>query len=335
MIKEAIDKVVRRIDLTRDEMTQIFEEIMGGVATPVQIGAFITALRMKGETVDEITAAAKVMRQKALTISLGEDEDVIDTCGTGGDVSGTFNISTAVVFVLAGCGVKVAKHGNRSVSSACGSADVLEELGVKIDLAPERVKECIKKLGIGFMFAPLFHGAMKFAVEPRKQIGIRTIFNILGPLSNPAAATHQVLGVFNGAFAPSMAKVLGNLGAKAAMIVHSEDGLDEISICAKTRVTELKNNRVRSYYVQPKDFGLPKAESSAIKGGTKQENARIILDILRGEKGPRRDIVLANASAALVVLGKAKNFKEGVNIAAYSIDTKKALEKLELLRQER
>lgn len=335
MIKEAIDKVVRCIDLTQEEMTQVFEEIMTGSATPIQIGAFITALRMKGETVNEITAAAKVMRQKAINISLGEEEDIIDTCGTGGDVSNTFNISTATAFVVAGCGIKVAKHGNRSVSSQCGSADVLEELGVKIDLPPDRVKECIKRIGIGFMFAPLFHGAMKFAAGPRKEIGIRTIFNILGPLSNPASATHQILGVFREEITEVMAKVLDNLGVKGAMIVHSDDGLDEISIASRTKITELKSSKIKTYYIQPKDFGLKKADLSLIRGGTKEENAKIILGVLNGQKGPQRDVVLMNASAALVVAGKARNFKEGTEIAAESIDGKRALEKLELLRLER
>lgn len=254
MIREAIAKVVKKIDLTPIEMSQVFGEIFDGSATPIQIGAFITALSMKGETVDEITAAVTVMRQKAANISLGEKEDIIDTCGTGGDSSNTFNISTAVAFVVAGCGIKVAKHGNRSVSSQCGSADVLEELGVKIDLPPERVKECIRKIGIGFMFAPIFHGAMKFAAEPRKQIGIRTIFNILGPLSNPATATHQIMGVFRPDFTEVMARVLANLGVKGAMIVHSEDGLDEISISARTKITELKNKKIRTYSIHPKNF---------------------------------------------------------------------------------
>ncbi|NQU74627.1 MAG: anthranilate phosphoribosyltransferase [Candidatus Omnitrophica bacterium] len=335
MIKEAIDKVVRKIDLTQDEMTQVFEEIMTGNATPIQIGAFIVALRMKGETVDEITAAAKVMRAKASGISLGNGVDVVDTCGTGGDVSHTFNISTATAFVLAGCGVKVAKHGNRSVSSKCGSADVLEELGVKIDLSPDRVKACIEKIGIGFMFAPIFHSAMKHAVAPRKEIGIRTIFNILGPLSNPASATHQILGTFKPEITETLAGVLLNLGIKAAMVVHSEDGLDEISISAKTKITELKNKAVKSYTVEPKDFGLTIQDISKIKGGTKGENAKITLGLLEGQKGPARDIVLMNAGAALVVLGKAKDFKDGVKLAEEAIDSKKALKKLGLLKQEK
>lgn len=335
MIKEAIDKVVRKIDLNQEEMSKVFEEIMEGVATPIQIAAFITALRMKGETVEEITAAARVMRGKALNISLGEQEDIIDTCGTGGDVSNTFNISTAVAFVVAGCGIKVAKHGNRSVSSQCGSADVLEELGVKIDLPPEKVKECIKRIGIGFMFAPVFHGAMKFAAEPRKQIGIRTIFNILGPLSNPAKATHQILGVFKPEITETMARVLSNLGVKAAMVVHSDDGLDEISLGSKTKITELKAKKIRTYYVQPKNFGLKRVDCSFIKGGTKKENAQIILDILNGQKGPQRDIVLVNASAALLVAGEARSFKDGVRFAEESIDSRRALEKLELLRLEK
>jgi len=335
MIREAIDKVVRRIDLGQGEMAAVFEEIMSGEATPVQIAAFITALRMKGETVDEITAAAKVMRKKAAAISFGEKEDLIDTCGTGGDSSNTFNISTAAAFVVAGCGIKVAKHGNRSVSSQCGSADVLEELGVKIDLPPEKVKRCIKKIGIGFMFAPVFHGAMKFAAAPRKEIGIRTIFNILGPLSNPAGAAYQIMGVFKPELTETMAKVLANLGARAAMIVHSEDGLDEISISGKTKITEYKNRKIRSYHVQPKNFGLKRANLYSVRGGDKKANARIILDILSGKRGPQADIVLMNAGAALVLMDKAKDFRDGVKLAGEAIDSGRALEKLKLLKLEK
>lgn len=332
MIREAIGKVVRSIDLGQGEMAGVFEEIMSGEATPVQIAAFITALRMKGETVDEITAAARVMRKKAAAISLGENEDLIDTCGTGGDSSNTFNISTAAAFVVAGCGVKVAKHGNRSVSSRCGSADVLEELGVKIDLPPVKVKRCIKKIGIGFMFAPVFHGAMKFAAAPRKEIGIRTIFNILGPLSNPASAAFQIMGVFKPELTETMAKALANLGARAAMIVNSEDGLDEISISGKTKITEYKNKKIRSYYVQPKNFGLKRAALKSVRGGDKKANARIILDILNGKRGPQADIVLMNASAALVLMDEARDFRDGVRIACEAVDSGKALEKLKLLK---
>ncbi len=335
MIREAIGKVVRKIDLGQGEMASVFEEIMSGEATPVQIAAFITALRMKGETVDEITAAAKVMRKKAAAISLGEKEDLIDTCGTGGDSSNTFNISTAAAFVVAGCGIKVAKHGNRSVSSRCGSADVLEELGVKIDLPPEKVKRCIKKIGIGFMFAPVFHGAMKFAAAPRKEIGIRTIFNILGPLSNPAGAAYQIMGVFKPELTETMAKALANLGARAAMIVHSEDGLDEISISGKTKITEYKNKKFRSYYVQPKNFGLKRTGLYSVKGGDRKANARIILDILNGKRGPQADIVLMNASAALVLMDEARDFRDGVRIAREAIDSGRALEKLKLLKLEK
>jgi anthranilate phosphoribosyltransferase len=334
MIKEAIGKVVRGIDLGQAEMADVFQEIMGGGATPAQIGAFITALRMKGETVDEITAAARVMRKKASSISLGEKEDLIDTCGTGGDSSNTFNISTAAAFVVAGCGIKVAKHGNRSVSSRCGSADVLEELGVRIDLPPARVKRCIMKIGIGFMFAPVFHGAMKFAAGPRKEIGIRTIFNILGPLSNPAGAAYQIMGVFKPELAETMARVLANLGARAAMVVHSEDGLDEISINGKTKITEYKNRKFRSYHVQPKNFGLRRANLHSIKGGDKKANAKVILEVLRGKRSPQADVVLMNAGAALVLMDEARDFKDGVRIAQEAIDSGRALEKLELLKLE-
>ncbi|MEI8176793.1 MAG: anthranilate phosphoribosyltransferase [Candidatus Omnitrophota bacterium] len=244
-----------------------------------------------------------------------------------------FNISTAAAFVLAGCGVRVAKHGNRAVSSRCGSADVLEELGVKIDLQPDQVRSSIQQIGIGFMFAPVFHAAMRHAALPRTEIGIRTIFNILGPLSNPANATHQIVGVFNPAITELLARVLANLGVQGAMVVHSEDGLDELSLSAKSKVTELKNGRIRTYAVQPKNFGLKRVDIARIRGGERLENARIILDILQGKQGPARDVVLMNASAALVVLEEARDFKDGVRIAAASIDSKAALQKLEMLRQ--
>jgi anthranilate phosphoribosyltransferase len=341
-IKEAISKVVCGENLTEDEMHSVFNEIMSGEATPSQIGSFITALRMKGETVDEITGAAKVMREKALKVKISgkalsdtfeedvrdQGEMILDTCGTGGTGINTFNISTTVAFVLAGCGVKVAKHGNRSASSRCGSADVLEALGVKIDVPVTLTEKCIDTINVGFMFAPLFHGAMKYAVTPRKEIGVRTIFNILGPLSNPASATSQVMGVFDGELTEVLATVLGRLGVSRAYVVHGEDKLDEVTITAKTKVSELKDGKVKNYHIGPGDFGVEKASLEDLKGGDAEANAKIVRSVLSGEKGPKRDIVLANASVGLVAVGKAKNFKEGALIAAEAIDSGGANEKL-------
>ena len=328
-IKEATAKVVCFENLTERQMRSVFGEIMSGKATSSQIGAFITALRMKGETVDEITGAARVMREKATRIKVRGT--VLDTCGTGGTGIKRFNISTTVAFVLAGCGVKVTKNGNRAASSHCGSADVLEQLGVKLDVSAKVTEKCLKNIGIGFLFAPLFHGAMKHAAGPRKEIGIRTIFNILGPLCNPASATCQVLGVFDERLTEPMAKVLKNLGTKRAFVVHGMDNLDEVTIAGKTKITELHNGRIRSYHVNPKTFGVKNAALKDIKGGSAKENAGIIKSILTGEIGPRRDVVLINSSVALMAAGKAKSFKEGVKLAAISIDSAQALEKLEKL----
>lgn len=343
-IKQAIEKVVRREDLKEKEAREVFELIMTGGATPAQIGALIAALRMKGETASEITGAARVMREKALKLNAGasavdidrddiniDEETILDTCGTGGTGTNTFNISTTVAFVVAGCGVKVAKHGNRSASSMCGSADVLEELGVKLDVPAEKTEKCIREIGIGFMYAPLFHGAMKYAVAPRKEIGIRTIFNLLGPLCNPAAATCQVLGVYDPSLTEKIAKVLKNLGSQRAFVVHGMDTLDEITITGRTRVSELKSGRIRSYFVSPSDFGVKKASPKSIKGGGAKDNAVIIGKVLKGEKGPRRDIVLMNSSVALMAAGKAKSFRSGMDLAAVSIDSRKAIDKLERL----
>ncbi len=343
-IRQAIEKAARWENLTERETRDAFDQIMTGGATPAQIGAFATALRMKGETVEEITGAAKVMREKALKIKIGgravgidrddiniDEETILDTCGTGGTGTNTFNISTTVAFVVAGAGVKVAKHGNRSASSMCGSADVLEALGVKLDVPIEVTEKCIREIGIGFIYAPLFHGAMKYAVAPRKEIGIRTIFNLLGPLCNPVSANCQVLGVYEEYLTTVIARVLRNLGSKRAFVVHGRDALDEVTITGKTRVSELVNGRIKEYVVAPATFGLKKAKTEDIKGGDARENADIIMKVLLGEKGPRRDIVLANSSAALVAAGKARNFKEGVRIAAGSIDTGKAAEKLKML----
>ena len=328
-IKKAINKVAGLKDLTEKETRSVFNAIMGGKATPSQIGAFITALRMKGETVEEITGATKVMREKAVKIKA--KGTVLDTCGTGGSGLDTFNISTTSAFVIAGCGVKVAKHGNRSASSKCGSADVLEELGVKLNVPARVTDKCLKNINIGFMFAPLFHGAMKHAITPRKEIGIRTIFNILGPLSSPASATCQVLGVFKDELTDTMAKVLKKLGTRRAYVVHGSDGLDEVTITGKTKVSELKKGKVRSFYVTPKTFGMKKSSIRSIKGGTAKQNAKMVRDVLSGKKGPKRDIVLINASVGLMAAGKVKSLKEGVRVAARSIDSGQALKKLEQL----
>lgn len=327
MIREAISLIVQNINLSESEMAECMKEIMEGKATDAQVGSFLTALRIKGETIEEITAAAKIMREKATTINA--PKGVIDTCGTGGDMSHTFNISTATAIVVASIGIPIAKHGNRSVSSRSGSADVLEALGMKIDLPPDKVERCLKETGFGFLFAPLFHPAMKYAIGPRREIGIRTVFNILGPLSNPAGAKRQVLGVFADRLTEPLAQVLGNLGAEDVMVVHGEDGLDEITISNGTRISRFKDGKVDTFYVTPEDFGLERADVKELVGGDKDDNARILLQILRGEKGPKRDIVLINSAAALAVAGKVENFKEAVAIAAEAIDSSKAMKKLE------
>ena len=331
MIKEAISIIIQNISLSESEMAECMAEIMEGRATDAQIGAFLTALRIKGETIEEITAAARIMREKATKINA--PEGVIDTCGTGGDMSGTFNISTTTAIVVAASGVPVAKHGNRSVSSQSGSADVLEALGVNIELPPEKVEKCLFETNFGFLFAPLFHPAMKFAIGPRREIGIRTIFNILGPLTNPANAKRQILGVFADRLTEPLASVLGNLGAVDAMVVHGEDGLDEITVCDGTRVSRYKDGKVETSYITPEDFGFKKADCKDLAGGSKNENAGITISILNGEKGPKRDIVLMNSAAAIVVAGIAQDFKTAREIAEESIDSKKALQKLEEIKK--
>ncbi|OGC24364.1 anthranilate phosphoribosyltransferase [candidate division WOR-1 bacterium RIFOXYB2_FULL_42_35] len=331
MIKDAIKKIVERQDLTRQEAAETMDTIMKGEATPSQIAAFITALRMKGEAVDEITGCAEKMRQHAININ-PQSKNLVDTCGTGGDVSGTFNISTITALVAAGAGISIAKHGNRSVSSRCGSADLLEALGVKIDLEPNKVEQCINEVGMGFIFAPIFHQAMKFAMPTRKEIGIRTVFNILGPLTNPARANAQVLGVFHPNLTEMLAAVLGNLGVKQALVVHGMDGLDEISICDKTLVSQLKDGKVENYLIKPEDLGIKRAKREEILGGSVEENVEITYKILTGkEKGPKRDIVLVNAAAAIYVGGKSKDLKAGIKIASDSIESGAANKKLEEL----
>ncbi len=331
MIKEAINMLVNNINLSETEMAECMKEIMEGKATDSQIASFLTALRIKGETVDEITGAAKIMREKATRIKA--PEDVLDTCGTGGDMSHTFNISTTTAFVVAGAGVPVAKHGNRSVSSQSGSADVLEALGIKIDLQPEKVETCLFQTGFGFLFAPLFHPAMKYAISPRREIGIRTIFNILGPITNPAGAKRQILGVFSENLTDTLAQVLGNLGTLDAIIVHGEDGLDEVSISGKTKISRYKNGVVENFFIEPEDFGIWRSSIESIKGGKKDENALITLSILKGEKSPKREIVLLNSALAFIAAGKTEDLRTAYNLAAESIDSGKALKKLEEVKR--
>jgi anthranilate phosphoribosyltransferase len=329
MIKEAIKTLVSGKSLTMDEAASVMEEIMRGEATPAQFGAFVTALRLKGETVDEIVGLVRTMRAKATPVITSEP--VVDTCGTGGDGLGTFNISTAAAFVAAGAGLKVAKHGNRAMSSHCGSADVLEALGVKIDLNAEQVKRCLSEVGMGFMFAPVFHPAMKYAAAPRREIGIRTVFNIIGPLTNPAGARAQVLGVADELLVEKLALVLKGLGCHHALIVHGEDGLDEITITAKTQVSELKSGSITSYSISPEDFGLSRASLESLRGGTASENAALLRRILAGAPGPQRDVVIMNAGAVLLAGDRVKTLGEGVALAREVIDSGKALEKLEQL----
>jgi anthranilate phosphoribosyltransferase len=329
-IRQAIDKLVNRIDLSEAETIEVMNQIMTGEATPLQVAAFLTALRMKGETVDEITGAARVMREKAHRVNVGGNT-VLDTCGTGGDQKGTFNISTTSAFVLAGAGVRVAKHGNRSVSSQSGSADVLGALGVKVDAPKETVERCIAEIGIGFLFAPLLHEAMKYAVQPRRDIGIRTIFNILGPLTNPAMASHQLLGIYSGDLVAVIGRVLKNLGSVRAMVVHGLEGLDEISLCGPTQVAELRDGAVKEYTVEPEQFGLQRCRLEDLHGGNAEQSALIVRGVLDGKNGPARDVVLLNSGAALYVSGKASTIADGIRLAAESIDGAKARRKLEQL----
>ena len=331
MIREAIEKLIRGADLTQEEAAQVMEEIMTGEATPAQFGAFVIGLRLKGETVDEMTGLATVMRDKSLKVDFSGPS--VDTCGTGGDDLGTFNISTTAAFVVAGAGIAVAKHGNRAMTSKSGSADVLEKQGIKIDLGPEGVKRCMEEVGIGFMFAPRFHPAMKFAVQPRREIGVRTVFNILGPLTNPAGAEAQVLGVPTDSVGEKMVQVLQRLGSERAIVVHAEDGLDEISLNSNTSIWDLKDRSIKHYKIGPDDLGLASASLQSLAGGSVEENADTMTEVLRGSSGPRRDVVVANAAGGIVAGGKAADLREGVQAAQESIDSGRALEKLELLRE--
>ena len=327
MIREAIDALVVGRSLTMEQASQVMAEIMEGSVTPSQLAAFLVALRLKGETAQEIAGMARVMREKALRVSV--DGLLVDTCGTGGDGKGTFNVSTAAAIVAAGAGLRVAKHGNRAASGQCGSADVLEALGVKIDLGPQGVETCIREVGIGFMFAPAFHPAMKYAAPVRREIGIRTVFNILGPLTNPAGAQVQLLGVPQAALGERMAQVLGLLGSQRALVVHGEDGMDEISLTGPTKVWELKGGSVVSYTITPEEAGLSRVPLQALKGGTAQENAATLRRVLQGGVGPIRDVVLLNTAGVLLAAGKARDLRDGVRLAAQAIDSGAALEKLE------
>lgn len=328
MINKDIENIIAGQDLSEEEMIECMTQIMSGEVTDSQIASFLTALKVKGEAITEIVGGAKVLREKAEVVEL-QNYYTVDTCGTGGDKLGTFNISTTVTFIAAAAGITVVKHGNRSVSSKCGAADVLEALGVKIDITPEQVEACVKSINIGFFFAPTFHKAMRFVGKIRKELGFRTIFNILGPLVNPAHANAQVLGVFDGQLTEPMAEVLKNLGVERALVVHGLDGLDELSTTTDTKVTELKDGMITTYILQPESFGFERATISDIVGGNASDNAFIIQEILNGQKGFKRDIVLLNAAAALYVGRKVESLQEGITLAEEIIDSGKALEKLE------
>ena len=326
VIQDAIRSLVEAGTLTGGAAAAAMEEIMGGGATPAQIGAFLAALRVRGETAEVVAACSTVMQAHAEPVPVA---DVIDICGTGGDGIDTFNVSTAAAFVVAGAGARVAKHGNRAMTSACGSADVLEALGAKIELSPEGVAACIERAAFGFMFAPAFHPAMKFAAGPRREIGVRTVFNILGPLTNPAGAQAQVLGVAEASLAEKLAHVLARLGTKHALVVYGEDGLDEVSVSATTQVYEVRDRRVVTSTLHPDDVGLRTQPRDAVRGGSAEENAEALRHVLAGEAGPLRDFTLLNAAAALVAADLAPDFRAGLALAAKAIDSGAAREKLE------
>ena len=327
MIQDAIQILVDGESLSADQATAAMNEIMTGEATSAQVGSFLTALRIKGETVDEITGMARVMREKSLHVSV--EGDVVDTCGTGGDGSGSFNISTTAAFVVAGAGVAVAKHGNRAMSGSTGSADVLEALGVKIALSPESVARCLNEVGFGFMFAQGYHPSMRFAAGPRREIGIRTVFNILGPLTNPAGADRQVIGVADPSMADRMARVLGQLGSRKALVVHGSDGMDEITITGPSTVWQLENGEVTEFEVAPGDLGFPVSAAESIRATSAEHSARIARSVLAGESGPARDVVLLNAAAALVAADRSDSRAAGFELAARSIDSGDAQAKLD------
>lgn len=335
-IREAIARVVVEKDLTEAEMISVMNEIMGGQATDAQIGAFITALRMKGETIDEIVGAVRVMREKATFIDTGVDTSgdglLMDIVGTGGDGSGTFNVSTTTSFVVAAAGITVAKHGNRAISSSCGSADVLEALGVNLSLSPEKVSECIRTVGIGFLFAPMLHGAMKHAIGPRREIGIRSIFNILGPMTNPAGTNVQLTGVFDKKLTVTLAEVLLRLGMRRTLVVWGEGNMDEMTVTGTSHVADGHGNKVNSYTVEPEDVGLSRATLADIKGGADAaESAEMVREVLKGTAGAKLDMVLLNAGASLLAAGKVEDLRGGVELAREVVATGKPLEKLEQL----
>lgn len=332
MIREGIEKVVDGHNLTEAEAMAVMTEIMEGNATPAQIAAFIVGLRMKGETVEEITGCARVMRDKATFIRTPEGRVPVDTAGTGGDAAHTFNISTTAAFVAAGAGVIMAKHGNRAASSQCGSADLLEAVGIDIMLEPAGVEEAIREVGIGFLFAPALHGAMRHAVGPRREIGVRTIFNILGPLTNPARSQHQLVGIFDGSLTNMMAMVLHNLGGKRAFVVHGSDGLDELTTTGATTVSEVRGGKVQTYTVHPKDVGLPVDPPEILRGGDAQFNADLTLRLLRGEDMPQRHVVLLNAAAAIAASTDDQSIADCLTLAQQSLNGGAALQKLEHLR---
>ncbi len=332
MFREFIKTLSEGRNLSTEQAGAAMEEIMSGRATPAQVSAFLVAMRMKGETIEEITGCARIMREKVTRLN-PRRRPLIDTCGTGGDGAGTFNISTTAAFVAAGAGVAVAKHGNRGMSSQCGSADVLERLGVRIDAEPAAVERCIDEVGLGFMFAPLYHGAMKHAVGPRREIGIRTIFNILGPLSNPAFADAQVVGVCERKFVEPLAHTLNNLGTRHAFVVCGADGLDEVTTTAKSLIAETRDGKVTTYEFDPAQFAIPRSRKENLTGGDPATNATIVESVLSGEKGPRRDIVVLNVAFALVAAGKVENVADGLKMAAAAIDSGAAKEKLQKLRE--
>ncbi|MBN2645238.1 MAG: anthranilate phosphoribosyltransferase [Desulfuromonadaceae bacterium] len=345
MIKQAIARVVEGQNLSEGEMMDVMDQVMGGEATPAQIASFITALRMKGETVDEISGAARVMRARVTPVRVtsaldldrdeinAERETILDTCGTGGSGTKSFNISTTVALVVSSCGVKVAKHGNRSVSSACGSADVLEKLGVNLDVTVEQVEQCVRQIGIGFLYAPALHGAMKYAIGPRREIGIRTIFNILGPLTNPAGADRQVLGVYREELVELMAQVLRHLGCKRGFVVHGLDGMDEITLTTQTRIAAIDSQRVELGLLDPRDLGFDLCTMEDLQGGDALCNAGIVEAVLSGVAGPKRDVVLLNSAYALMAAGVVDEVNAALAMARGAIDSGRAKEKLaELVR---
>ena len=330
VIQQHLGQLIIGQDLTSVEMEAAMDSIMQGEVTPAQIAGFIVALRMKGETVDELAAAARVMRKLSSKVDLGQ-QDLVDTCGTGGDGQKTFNISTASAIVAASAGVKIAKHGNRSVSSKTGSADVLETLGVRLDVTPEVIANCVRQVGIGFMFAPMHHSCMKHAIGPRKELAVRTLFNLLGPLTNPAGAKRQVMGVFDDVWLEPLAKVLDSLGGEHCLVVHADDGLDEISISAATQVCELNNGQITRFQIQPEDFGLQRADASAIRVENAAQSAQMIRAIFAGEQGPAADIVSLNAGAAIYIAKQAPSLSAGIEIAASQLQSGAAAKTLAAL----